>query len=234
MGAASSINNYSVEHEIEIYKDVISLYENEMKNKLKSGEIDNKKCLEVLKDRYQSKIDLSPVASNSVPTESIEVGAVVKCKVDGLFCEGVVTELDAETKQALVDFGSNSIVSVSVHDCILVLAAIHFEVGDAIKVNLDGAENYVSGRITVCNLDGTFDILLRAKGKGTVQNIKFEQIKKLALSRDVATGKWKKASRAIRVLRHFIHIGGHFKRLGETDEEVAVTGDTSEKVSAEQ
>lgn len=233
-GGASAEHKYTLDRK-EDYVDIVALYESELRPKLEAKMITDDDAFLVIKEKYElklkEKIDASINSSNNnnvmgkllatndelinpnISKSGFTIGDVVKVKDNGFMVEGVITDKHGENC-LVVDLGDD-LIEVPVSDCILVLSAIDFEVGDTVEMKPEGMSIYFMGVVSsVNNIDKTCDIMLESEDdSGDIEyNVPYENIRKRMSSRPLASARWNKVITAIKALKAFSRIN-HIQNL---------------------
>jgi hypothetical protein len=125
--------------------------------------------------------------SSTMPYDpsAITIGDIVKAKVDNLYFEGVVVEVNDTF--AYVDFG-DAVEKVLKTDCYIIIHAADIEMGDTVEVRSPGQYLYHTGEVIAFNLDGTVNVKMRsdASDNDVEMFVKMSNLRKIMTNREMS------------------------------------------------
>jgi hypothetical protein len=133
------------------------------------------------------------------------VGDFVKVThADGTAGEGIILEVqDLDT--VVVDFGAEGIVKQCLAaNCELIVQSDTLEVGDQVQVQPVGSAMYFVGRVSVINLDGTYDVVMEGDDPDDIErSVPESNIRKLMSRRALVVARWKRAALVVSSMHNF-------------------------------
>lgn len=215
MGASASFQLQPEDVQFDVYKELKTLYDNELNPKVTNGELPEHEVYRTLRIKFEAlareKIEnnLSPEilefvralsatkATNENPyqrsatlpydSSSIMVGDIVKAKVDNLYFEAVVVEV-VDDIYICVDFG-DCVEKVRRDDCYIILHSADIEIGDTVEVKSLDQCQHCTGEVVAFNLDGTVNVKMRSddSDEDVEMYVKMSNIRKIMTNRQMST-----------------------------------------------